>query len=244
MAKDNRIINVELYNLTITDRKDDRCGKVVSVGSFTEDDIINLAVARRTDISAATLRASLETLKTTAIDCISNGHNVHFGLGYFNIDVKGVFMGDHAKWEPKVHSLVVNATPSTLVRKIVSEATVNVLGMASVGVIINSVTDITTGEVNKTLTPGGGVNLAGSKIKIAGDESIVGIFLVSQDNEDIIPVRNTNILINNPSKVSFIVPVDLHSGDYKLKIVSQFSTSSTLLKEPREYTFDYILTCN
>jgi hypothetical protein len=240
MSKDN-IINVELYDLAITERTDDRCGKIVSAGSITEDDLIQLAVSRRTDLNAATLRAALEILKDVAVESIANGNSVNFGLGYFLLDVKGVFVGDHARWDSKQHALTVHVSPAARLRNAVKEASVNVLGMASTGVVINSVTDVFTGEVNQRLTPGGGVNLAGSKIKIAGDDPSVGLFLILQDTQDVIPIPMNSVLVNDPSKISFILPNDLPGGDYKLMLTTQFSNSSVLLKEPRTYVFDYVL---
>jgi hypothetical protein len=41
--------------------------------------------------------------------------------------------------------------------------------------------------------------------------------------------------------VSFIVPADLPAGDYKLSLTTQYSSSGVLLKDPRTYTFDYVL---
>jgi hypothetical protein len=240
MSKNN-VINVELYDLPITNRTDDRCGKVVNAGSMTEEDLIQFAVSRRTDLNAATLRASLEILKDAAVENIINGNTVHFGLAYFLLDVKGVFVGDHAGWDSKKHSLTVHATPATRLRNAVKEASVNVLGMASTGVVINSVTDVFTGEVNQRLTPGGGVNLAGSKIKIAGEDSSVGLFLILQETQDVISISMGSILINEPSKISFILPNDLPVGDYKLMITTQFTAGTVLLKEPRSYLFDYVL---
>lgn len=240
MSKDN-IINVELYDLPITDRKDDRCGKVVSAGSLTEDDLIQLAVSRRTDLNAATLRAALEILKDVAVESIANGNSVHFGLGYFLLDVKGVFVGDHARWDAQKNALTVHVTPVARLRNAVRETSVNVLGMASTGVVINSVTDVSTGEVNQRLTPGGGVNLTGSKIKIAGEDSSVGLYMIFQETQDMIPISMNSVLVNDPSKISFVLPNDLPGGDYKLMITTQFSNNPKLLKEPRSYLFDYVL---
>jgi len=45
-----------------------------------------------------------------AIEQIANGTSVRFGLGYFNLGVSGVFIGDHAKWDSQIHSLWAKAT--------------------------------------------------------------------------------------------------------------------------------------
>ena len=233
---------VELYDLTITERKDDRFGRVVTTKSINEDDLINTAVSRRTDLNPATLRSSMEILKEIAIEEIANGASVSFGLGYYNVAVNGVFIGDNAKWESSKHSLSVRVTPSAQLRNAVNAATVDVRGMAGIGTIVNSVTDIASGEVNTRLTNGGAVNLTGSKIKIAGDNPANGISLTNQANNVVTVIAVNAIAINDPSKITFIVPADLAPGDYKLSITTQFSSQSTLLKDPRTSIFDYILT--
>ncbi len=97
-SEKNSVI-VELYDLTITERKDDRFGRVVTRKSLNEDDLIAKAVAQRTDLSASTMRSTLEILSKIAIDEIANGASVKFGLAYFNLGVSGVFIGDSARWD-------------------------------------------------------------------------------------------------------------------------------------------------
>jgi hypothetical protein len=233
---------VELYDLTITDRKDDRFGRTVTTKSLKEDDLIHLAVSRRTDLNPSTLRSSLNILKEVAIEELANGASVYFGLGYFNLLVNGVFVGDHAPWDPSKHSLHVKATPIAEVRNVIKNIHVNVLGMAQSGLFINSVFDVTSGEENTRLTSGGGVNISGSKIRIAGDDPSNGIYLTEQHTGVIAHLAATAVIVNEPSKVSFIVPAALPSGDWKLSLTTQFSNNQTLLKEPRTYVFDYVLT--
>ena len=73
---------VELYDLSITERKDDLFGRVVTTKSLSEDDLVNIAVSQRTELNPNTLKASMEILKQIAIAQIANGASVSFGLGY------------------------------------------------------------------------------------------------------------------------------------------------------------------
>lgn len=245
MAMNERIsVIVELYDLTLTKQKDDRFGRVVTIKSLTEDDLIAIAVSRRTDLNPTTLKASMDILQEIAIEQIANGASVSFGLGYFNLVVNGVFIGDNASWDSSIHSLSIHVAPTADLRNAVKSSIVNVLGMASSGLFINSVTDVASGEVNSRLTPGGGVNLTGSKIKIVGDNASIGITLANQSTPDVIAIPPTSLLVNDPSKITFIVPATLVNGDYMLSITTQYSNSGTLLKEPRTYTFDYLLNVN
>ena len=241
MANEKNTVFVELYDLTITERPDDRFGKVVVPRSINEDDLIKMAVARRTDLNPNTLKTSINILQELAEECILRGDSVRFGLAHFSLDCRGMFIGDNAKWDSKQHRLVARATPTSSLREAINKASVNIRGMATIGTVINSVTDVTTGEQNTVLTPNGGVNLTGSKIKIAGDHPSNGIKLVNQTTSAELPIPENAILVNDPSKISFILPRQMAAGDYKITLTTQFTSGSVILKEPRSYTFEYVL---
>jgi hypothetical protein len=237
-------IFVELYELLFTARKDDRSGRVVSTGSMKVDGLIDIAVTRRSDISAATMKASYSILREVALEEVCNGKHVDFGLSYNSLGVEGVFIGDHPVWDREKNRLVFVSTAAADVREALKNIEVEVLGMASSGIFINSLTDVASGEVNSRITPGGGVKLAGSKIRIAGDAEGVGIHLTEINTGETVNIPTTSVLDNEPSKIIFIVPAGLPAGDYRLSITTQFSHPTVLLKEARTYVFDYILECN
>lgn len=241
MADEKNNVIVELYDLAITERKDDRFGRVVTHKSLNEDDLINIAVQRRTDLSPTSLKSTMELLKGIAREHIANGASVAFGLGYFSVGVNGVFYGDNAGWNANEHSLAVKVTPTMELRNAVRASSVNLRGDAKVGTAISKVIDVVSGETNSTLTPGGAVNIIGSKIRIAGDNPLNGISLINQTNQEVYPIPVSAVAINDPSKITFVVPADLPAGDYMLRIATQFSSTNILLNEPRIYNFDSIL---
>lgn len=235
-------VMVELYDLSITERKDDRFGRVVTSKSLNEDDLIKIVASRRTDISPTTIKAALDLVKQAAIDEICNGASVHFGLAHLSLKVNGVFMGDNANWDSSKHSLAVSISPNARLRQAVQATGVNVRGLAVTGTIINQVTDVSSGEVNGQITPGGGVNVQGSRIRVEGDKPGVGLKLINTETEAETEIPATSILVNDPSKLTFIIPATLAKGDYQLSVTTQFSSSGIKLKEPRTYTFEYVLT--
>ncbi|MDR0757953.1 MAG: DUF4469 domain-containing protein [Tannerella sp.] len=241
MAKLFKIF-VELYELLLTARKDDRSGRAVSTGSMKVDDLIAIASTRRSDINPATMKASYEILHEVALEEVCRSKSVEFGLTHNKIGVEGVFIGDHPTWDSSKNHLFLLSTATAEVRKALKDISVEVLGMSSSGIFINSLTDVTSGEVNTRITPGGGVNLTGSKIRIAGDAPGVGIYLADLKTGSTTAIPATSILVNDPSKITFIVPPDLPSGDYRLSITTQFS-SNVLLNEPRTGVLDYVLAC-
>lgn len=232
---------VELYDLLITERKGDRFGRVVTGKSLNEDDLVKMAVSRRTDLNAATLKAAFEILKQIAIEEVCNGSSVTFGLGHFGLKVNGVFTGDNAQWDSSRHRLAVRFVPGVELRKILESTSVGVRGTAASGTMINSVTDVTSGKVNNMLTPGGGVNLTGTRIRIEGGHPSVGLRLVNMETLEETRIPPGSILANKPSNLTFIVPPDLPEGNYRLVLTTQFARSGTQLKEPCRYEFEYIL---
>lgn len=239
---DSNSVIVELYDLTLTERKDDRFGRVVTTKSLNEDDLIKIAVSRRTDLSEETMRASLNLINKVAIEQIANGASVKTGLAYLNLGVSGVFIGDNAQWNSSEHSLWVKATPTAALREAVASCRVDVRGMAVVGIAINTLVDVSSGESNSKLTPGGGVNITGCKLKIDGDDPKVGLSLINVANGEAITIAKNAILLNEPSRISFIVPANLAKGDYKLSLCTQYSASVKSLKEARSIVYDYVLT--
>ena len=232
---------VELHDLAITERKDDRSGRVVKTKSLKVDDLVKIAVIRRTDLNASTLRSSFELLCDVAEEQLANGASIDFVLAHLSLGVDGVFIGDNAKWDSAIHRLKVTATPTARLREFAKNVTAIVRGMASTGVFVNTVTDVVSGELNTRITPGGAINLTGSKMKIVGDNPACGISLTNDTDGTVTFIAATAIAVNEPSKITFVAPATLPVGDYKLSITTQYSNSSTLLKEPRTYVFDYVL---
>lgn len=241
-TEEKNSVIVELYNLSITERKDDRTGRIVKTKSLKIDDLVKIAVNRRTDLNAVTLRSSHEILRDIAAEQIANGASVEFGLAYYSLGVEGVFIGDNAQWDNIKHKLNVKVTPTSALRSLIKHVAVNVRGMASVGTVINSIIDVESGEENSRLTPGSAINIVGVKIKIAGDHPDNGVALINETSNTVMIIPVSKLAVNDPSRITLVVPATLPEGDYKLSITTQFSNSTILLKEPRTYLFDYILT--
>lgn len=240
-SSEKNAVVVELYDLPISQRKDDRFGRVVTSKSLNEDDLIELAVANRTEFNRSTLRAALDILKDIAAEQIVNGAAVSFGLVHFNVVVNGIFTGDNANWNKEKNRLSFRIIPANILRNKLKLTEVQVRGMAATGTVVNTVYDLLSAEENNRLTAGGGVNLSGTRLKIAGDNPAVGISLIHTETKEVARIPFTSIMVNTPSKLSFIVPATLAPGDYKLCICTQFSRSGVLLKQPQTYCSDYLL---
>jgi hypothetical protein len=101
--------------------------------------------------------------------------------------------------------------------------------------------DVATEAVNETLTPGGIFNISGHKIKVAGDSPEVGVCFVSAADPSVRVKVARHLAENTASKVIGIIPT-LTPGAWKPEIVTQFSSGSFFLKDPRIIESSLVLT--
>ncbi|MDR2041443.1 MAG: DUF4469 domain-containing protein [Tannerella sp.] len=234
---------VELFDNPLTETPDDRYGRVVNLASINEDTLIDRSLKHGFNGNAESMKAAYNALKHEALQAVVRGEIVNFGLGHLLLDVEGVFTGDVADWDPDKHKLVVTVTASKELREVLKTVPVRVIGMAPDQAAIAQVTDVASGKVNEKITPGGMVSVKGSRIKIAGTDSAVGLFLTNQDTQDAVQIPTTAIGQNDPKKIMFVAPADLAAGSYLLSVVTQYSGHSTrLLNSPRTIIFRQILT--
>jgi hypothetical protein len=236
-------IKAYLYDnvLTIED-PNDFIARVSSERSLNVKQICELAVARGgADISAPAMEHGVDRFLTEMAYQLCDGFSVNIGWFTVSVHIKGVFNSPNDHFDPKRHTILFEFHQGTLLRNKLPEVTVDILGVAEVGLQILQVLDVKTGSVNDLLTPDRNLKISGHKIKIAGDNPEVGILFRSiEDPESVYRVDPTDIVTNNPSELVIIIP-QLIADTYKLEVTTQF-TNSMLLKEPRSAVFDKTLT--
>ncbi|WP_461634360.1 DUF4469 domain-containing protein [Labilibaculum euxinus] len=112
------------------------------------------------------------------------------------------------------------------------------VGTATTEPVIGKVIDSLIKAEDSTITPGNVISIQGNRLKIAGDDDIVGVYLINQNDDS--RHKCAQIITNEPKLLLVMLPA-LAVGDYTLEIVTQFSANSLLLKEPREIEFEQIL---
>ncbi|MDR1338609.1 MAG: DUF4469 domain-containing protein [Prevotellaceae bacterium] len=164
------------------------------------------------------------------------GYSVQTEVCHITPRVPGNWIGSAAPFDPKKHKRTCDCSITEDMRKSLENVGVEVLGVKDSGARIGLVTDVTTGKTDGTLTPDGDINIDGVKIRIQPvDGEGIGIFFVDEAGTE---TQVTQPLSRNePKKITCRVPL-LGSGTYTLKIVTQYSSSDTLLNKPRTLTYE------
>lgn len=166
------------------------------------------------------------------------GNSVLTGFCQLTPQVKGAWIGKTAVYDSEKHKITLEIIPSAEMRVALKEDVgLDILGVKESGAIIGLVTDEATGETDGSITIGKVIRIEGEKIKTEGDEA--GIFFVNSEGTAF-PVTD-RLIENRPKTILAHVPDNLQPGQYTLKIITRFTGSSDLLKEPRTIEYDKLL---
>jgi hypothetical protein len=105
--------------------------------------------------------------------------------------------------------------------------------MAYKEVHIEDFTDVKSGLVNERVTPGGQFVVTGNKIKVAGPSPKAGVYFTTPGSP-IVGVKVVEALaVNEARRIVGVIPELLPDKTWTLEVRTQFSNSSTLLKNVR-----------
>ncbi|MDR1219507.1 MAG: DUF4469 domain-containing protein [Treponema sp.] len=231
-----------LYGLEaneLTKNPNDLRAQPVNVSSFSLDAIIDLIMEIGAGLTRSDVISVFEAEKQVVTKIIADGGAVNTDLFNAFPSITGVFESPDAPFDPARHKVHINLHPGVALRSAVAEVKTKRVAVVVTGTVVTAVTDMKTGAINTTLTPGRNVKIAGVKLKIAGDDPEVGLYLVPTTG-DAVKVDMSDVIVNNPSELIALTP-SLPAGAYRLRIVTQY-TSGNFLKVPHTFTFDKELT--
>lgn len=171
------------------------------------------------------------------LEALLNGYSVQTDLCQYTPRIQGNFDNPKAQFDPAIHKLTFDIVPTKKLRDALNNVKVINLGMKKDVAEINLVTDTITLKNNGSITPGKYIRIEGERIKVVGEDGVVGVFFVSADGSKTFTAE-TPYIQNEPKCIVACVPANLADGSYTLQIVTQFSQSNLLLKESRTLVYD------
>ena len=237
-------IKAYLYdNILTTDNSNDFIARVSSERSLSIKEICESASHRGgADVSAAAMEHAVELFLKEMAYQLCDGYAVNTGYFTAAAQIRGVFDSPTESFSDQKQIVLFQFAQGEKLRAELPNISVEILGVADNSAAILQVTDVKTGSVNETLTPNRNLKIAGTKIKVVGDDPKVGIFFVNTATNTVTAVDPSDIVTNNPSELIVVIP-NLPAGTYTLRVVTQFTYSSKgMLKEARVAEFDKVLT--
>jgi hypothetical protein len=162
-------------------------------------------------------------------------------MEYFSIhpSVGGTFNSRREGVTPDKHPIGFKFRVRAALHELANHIEVFVEGVAESGAFIDEFHDNLSDTVNEKATPGGMFSITGGKIKIAGDPDVTGIYFSAPDGSII--KATGRLEENDRSKLIGIVPTLPSGEEWTLEVHTQYSTSTTLLKEVRIIKSEFTL---
>ncbi|GHU01055.1 hypothetical protein FACS1894147_00180 [Spirochaetia bacterium] len=160
-----------------------------------------------------------------------NGFSVQFG-DFFSLHMTmgGTYHSEHENMSGKNLHVTIRILNRFL--ELIQKVQVENEGFAGDTAYIDDIIDVRSDALNGVLTPGGMAHIQGGKIKVEGEAPEIGVWFVNQAAGNVRAKVAGNLALNRPTEVMGEIPA-LTAGTYKLEIVTRYSNSTILLKEPR-----------
>lgn len=205
--------------------------------SLRNEDIAKRIVTEGSEIKFDTLLSIINQHDRIIRESLMQGFSVLTGTCQFTPRITGSWIGSTAKFDPNVHKITLDIIPSSEMREALTHVGVELLGVKDGGAFIGLVTDTLTGLTDGSITVNDDIRIEGDKLRVAGDAEGVGVFFVNQTTQAATKVSRV-LTQNDPKTIIARVPAGLADGRYTLRIVTQFSTNATLLKESRTIEYE------
>ncbi|WP_066632376.1 DNA-binding domain-containing protein [Labilibacter marinus] len=236
MSDNKRKVDVWLYDNPLTADPNDSFGRVRSAGIVNNQGIAERIKKEGSEYQTEAIVEILNRADRICSEVISEGYAVHTDFVHARLGISGSFTNE--VYDPKRHSINVVMSPNATVRDNIKGLPVQIMGKANVGPVIIRVTDSLTGEVNATITPNNALTVMGDKIQIEGENKDVGVYFVSiADNSR---TKVSQIISNKNKELILMIPA-LAKGDYHIEVVTQYSGSNAIVKDPRIERLEDIL---
>lgn len=198
--------------------------------TLRNEDIANAIMQEGSEVTYETILSIINKRDRIVRTHILDGHSVITNICQFTPRISGVFASSEAQFNAEVNKLTLDIVLSNSMRDALKTVKTVNLGPKRDVAAIGVVTDTLTGQTDGTITPNEDIRIEGTRIKVAGDDKIAGIFFVAADGTTTQVTRR--LTTNAPSEVIARVPA-LADGEYTLRIVTFYSQSNLLLKTAR-----------
>jgi len=164
---------------------------------------------------------------------LCDGYAVNNGYYSIHPSIGGTFSSERDLHDPQKHPITFRFRVMAKMRRLVQFIKVDIEGVADVNGYIDEFHDYEAESSNALFASGDQFAIHGYKIKVAGDDPGVGVYLVPVEDPSK-KVKITRIAENNPTKITGVLPASTGYSLNRIEIVTQYAGSGGIqLKTPR-----------
>lgn len=222
----------------LTKDKNDYTLNIIGGMSYGLTELAQLVV--QSGITTLTVEQLVDGFRKMAekgIEMALMGNNVSFEYFLLRMGVRGLFNSPNEPFMRPKHEVVAILTAGLELLAAMKETIVENMGPAQHFAQMDTIKNTANGEINLTITSAQVLDIKGVNLSVKGDDPSVGIYLQKEGDSDANRIKVTNLLLNEPKHLMFMVPAGLVKDSlYRLVHITQAGSSTAtarLLKMPR-----------
>lgn len=203
-------------------------------GTVLRDEIAAEAAHRIGSYRAEEVEMVMKVVEEVTADFLTGGYIVKNDIGTLQPGITGIWNSDRIQPSARARNkAVVNFTMSKELKKRFSNPLFHAVEAQRRGPLLESCVDRTTGSYNKVITPGGIIELAGSRLRFIPENEQHGVFFEDADTgKRLVFIRARLLPVATTGRCVFQAPL-LPPGRYRLGLVNQCTNSGRPVKNLR-----------
>jgi hypothetical protein len=219
--------------------------RTIVLGTLYHDDIISRLNVKQIATFNVDGSAFVKHYLNECAVAVSEGYNVVTDLFHASVGTHGSILSQDLGHNIPASKLDVriNFAQGSAARAAIADTQVHVEEQPAVkGPDVQSVTNPVYNEPN-VLNVGAMALIQGLRIAIRGDKTDeIGVFFKAEPDGVEIRVPAEHISPNTPTRLQFVLPAEVYSGDWWITVRTQFTgASDKFTKEIREFRYPFII---
>ena len=224
----------------LTEDPNDKLAALEDVKSVTKEEIIDRILKRGNTMTKTDLLAAINAYEEECAIITEEGNAINTPLFNTSLAIQGKFENGDDVFDPKRHTLKVNATAGTMLREAAGKIRLTKVQGTTSAPWISGVRDTLADAEDRSgnLKAGSVIEITGARLKFDNADSEQGVFLVGESGE----IRCTQVVDNKPAKVLFVLPKDTAAGSYTLEVRTKNTGNKTDGKTLKKGAFEKSVT--
>jgi hypothetical protein len=226
-----------LTDNNLTPDPNDQTAIPANIHSYTDEEIVDRILQRGTTLTRPDLLAAVRAYRDEHGYIVEEGGGFNTGLINADPGISGKFNGVTDSFDRTRHRVRYSLHFSKGIQEKVSGIRMSKVQAPVTGPLIVAVKDSISGLTDGTVTVGGVLDIAGSRLKVYPDMEDNGVYFVASGGME---YKATTLVENKPSRLIAMIPA-LPPGVYTLEVRTHYISSSTPGKQLRKAQFAKLL---
>jgi hypothetical protein len=217
----------------LTPDPDDQVAIPTNIRSYNDEQIIDRIMQRGISLTRSGLTAGIIAYQEEQGYIVEAGDGLNTGLIVAGPDIAGKFNGVTDSFDHSRHKIRYGVNLSRAMQEKIAKIKTTKVQAPNTGPLIVAIRDGISGLMDGTLSAGGVLDIAGSRMKLYPDQPDEGVYFVAPDGTE---YKAITLVENKPSRLIVMLP-SLPSGTYTLEVRTRYIGSSAPGKQLRKAQF-------